>query len=151
MWSNSWSSGSRVFSREISWSRIIDLSWAFFNFATNWKSNIAICFSHFWRLKTSKKIAFTNFWYSISLSHVASKKKGWVVDAHPLLIRYYLTTSNHNVNTWGRDKWLFFGRKIVKWRILFSKWQKLGVFLVFKSPNFDRKLEESNKILQMVD
>jgi hypothetical protein len=44
----------------------------------------------------------------------------------------------------------FFGRKIVKWRILFSKWRKIGVFWVFKSPNFYQKLENSNKILQVL-
>jgi hypothetical protein len=43
----------------------------------------------------------------------------------------------------------FFGRKIVKWRILFSKWRKLGVFWVFKSPNFEKNPKKSNKILQM--
>ncbi len=91
----------------------MDLSWVFFNFATQWKSNVAICFSHFWRLKTSKKIAFTKFLiFNFSLwRHVASKKKGWVVDAHPLLIRKYLTTSNHNVNTWSRDQWNFLVQK----------------------------------------
>jgi hypothetical protein len=44
----------------------------------------------------------------------------------------------------------FFGRKIVKWQILFSKWRKLGVFWVLKSPNFNKKLEKSNKILEML-
>jgi len=45
-------------------------------------------FLSFLAIENLQKDSIYQFLYSISLLHVASKKKkGWVVDAHPLLIR----------------------------------------------------------------
>jgi len=44
----------------------------------------------------------------------------------------------------------FLGEKPSNGEFYFQNTKKKGVFWVFKSPNFEKKLEKSNKILQML-